>query len=214
MEKFHSKLHNEYESALESLGAETSNDGRNTADARSTPPLCHSCHIVRPLRSKHCRVSRKCVLVFDHYCPFLGNAIGLYNYKYFWGYIITHTLCVSGYIITCCLYLSRSGFDALVTFLMVWIGLNIIPGLGMGTYHAMLTRKNLTTNEYSNLFKYKYLQDDMGRYANPFDLGVMHNIYVRLFPSEEAYELPADRAVRMRKPRVEDELGLLNNNIV
>ena len=209
----HAKLHAGYETALEALGAETSNDGRNKADSSKVPPLCHSCHIVRPLRSKHCRVTRKCVLVFDHYCPFLGNAIGLYNYKFFWGYMINHTLCVVGYIITCCLYLSRSGFDALVAFLLVWIGLNIIPGLGMGAYHFTLTRRNLTTNEHSNLFKYKYLQDELGRYANPFDQGIMHNIYVRFFPSDEAYELPADKAARITKIKGRDEEGLLNSMV-
>jgi hypothetical protein len=29
-------------------------------------PLCHSCHVQRPLRAKHCRVCKTCVHVFDH----------------------------------------------------------------------------------------------------------------------------------------------------
>ena len=37
------------------------------------PQLCHSCHIARPFRSKHCKIARKCVLVFDHYCPFVDK---------------------------------------------------------------------------------------------------------------------------------------------
>lgn len=37
------------------------------------PLLCHTCHVARPLRSKHCRVSGKCVLLFDHYCPFVDK---------------------------------------------------------------------------------------------------------------------------------------------
>lgn len=43
--------------------------------------LCHSSHIARPLRSKHCRISRACVLVFDHHCPFVGATVGLYNVR-------------------------------------------------------------------------------------------------------------------------------------
>lgn len=44
--------------------------------------LCHSCHIAKPLRSKHCRITRACVLGFDHHCPFVGNTVGLYNVRY------------------------------------------------------------------------------------------------------------------------------------
>ena len=50
-------------------------------------PLCHSCHIVRPTRSKHCRVLNKCILLFDHHCPFVGTTIGLYNYRYFYAFV-------------------------------------------------------------------------------------------------------------------------------
>jgi palmitoyltransferase ZDHHC13/17 len=43
--------------------------------------LCHSCHIARPLRSKHCRITGTCVLAFDHHCPFVGATVGLYNVR-------------------------------------------------------------------------------------------------------------------------------------
>jgi hypothetical protein len=38
--------------------------------------LCVTCKIVRPLRAKHCGVTDRCVEVFDHYCPWVGNTIG------------------------------------------------------------------------------------------------------------------------------------------
>jgi len=63
------QLRIKYEDTLESLAK----DGceRNDADLS----LCHSCHIAKPLRSKHCRVLNKCVLLFDHHCPFVGKFI-------------------------------------------------------------------------------------------------------------------------------------------
>lgn len=45
--------------------------------------LCVSCKIVRPLGSKHCAVLNKCVLRFDHYCPWVGNTVGKGNLRDF-----------------------------------------------------------------------------------------------------------------------------------
>jgi hypothetical protein len=31
------------------------------------PKVCHTCHVCKPLRSKHCKVQRRCLNKFDHY---------------------------------------------------------------------------------------------------------------------------------------------------
>ncbi|RXN00080.1 Protein inturned [Acipenser ruthenus] len=41
--------------------------------------LCHTCHLVKPLRTKHCRVTNRCVEHFDHYCPYIYNDVGYRN---------------------------------------------------------------------------------------------------------------------------------------
>jgi hypothetical protein len=44
---------------------------------------CHTCKVYRPLRTSHCHNTGRCVVKFDHYCPLLGSAIGIKNYKYY-----------------------------------------------------------------------------------------------------------------------------------
>ena len=120
----------------------------------------------------------------------MGNCVGLYNYRYFYFYLVFHCIAVLGFIITCSKYLHRAGFDWITVLDMVYVGIFIIPGLGMLYFHTQLTLNNLTTNEQSNLWRYKYLQDEGGRYNNPFDKGKLNNFYTRIVsPGKATYTL-------------------------
>jgi len=66
---------------VESLGESLAANSLNSPAlwAGNWGQLCVGCRIVRPLRAKHCSVTDRCVQCFDHYCPWVGNAIGKGN---------------------------------------------------------------------------------------------------------------------------------------
>lgn len=169
-------------------------DGRSTPTYPSIPnapppiihpTLCHSCHIQRPVRAKHCRVRRRCVMAFDHYCPYVGNTIGLYNYRYFFVYCLSFTLSALEWQYVAFVYQSRHGRDWKLILAQIWFVPFILFGLAMVTYHTQLIHANLTTNEHMNYHRYEYFRqsDRPGVFVNPFDRGCLSNFVDRIFPT-------------------------------
>uniref|UniRef100_A0A6U0TF19 Palmitoyltransferase n=1 Tax=Pinguiococcus pyrenoidosus TaxID=172671 RepID=A0A6U0TF19_9STRA len=165
--------------ALERRYKEALDDIEALGDGSSQLNLCHTCHIVRPLRSKHCRVTRRCVRDFDHYCPFVQNTVGQGNYRYFFMYLITLQIGMDIWIYLAALKLYRGGWHWVV-------GLSLIAhfpfwsmSFGMCMYHVQLVLANLTTNEYSNRYRYDYLKDAAGGFFNPYNKGFLYNVLDR-----------------------------------
>jgi hypothetical protein len=50
----------QYDAVLDAIGNSCMDEGHE-------PSLCHTCHCCRTLRSKHCKIQRKCVEKFDHF---------------------------------------------------------------------------------------------------------------------------------------------------
>lgn len=45
---------------------------------------CHKCNDnFKPLRAHHDSVTGRCIVKFDHFCPWVGNAVGALNHKFF-----------------------------------------------------------------------------------------------------------------------------------
>ncbi|XP_056170182.1 probable protein S-acyltransferase 6 isoform X2 [Syzygium oleosum] len=140
---------------------------------------CDTCMLFRPRRCSHCSICDNCVERFDHHCPWVGQCIGLRNYRFFFMFVFSSTLLCIYIFGFCWVYIARimdgkqvSVWRALIkspasivliiyTFVSVWfVG-------GLTVLHLYLISKNQTT--YEN-FRYRF-----DRQTNPFNKGVLGN---------------------------------------
>ncbi|GAB9472296.1 Palmitoyltransferase [Globisporangium polare] len=158
----------------------TGDDGNSNSLDR---PLCHSCHVQRPLRSKHCRVCKTCIHQFDHHCPFVDNCVGRDNYVYFMAFVgmLAVNVALLEYVLY--LYWSLHGFRFLLLVGLVYFGVMLVPVAQLFGFHVYLTAKNLTTNEVMNSHRYQHMRTAQGKFQNPFDRGLVKNCAERCLPS-------------------------------
>ncbi|XP_060190385.1 probable protein S-acyltransferase 6 [Lycium barbarum] len=142
---------------------------------------CRSCNIYRPPRSCHCVVCDNCVEKFDHHCPWIGQCIGLRNYRLYVLLLVMATIYFVYIFAFACLRmhhqknvgngmgligLVRDCPETLVLACFSFASSCFVSGLTC--YHVYLIATNQTA--YEN-FRQLY-----GSTKIPFDKGVVNNI--------------------------------------
>lgn len=85
----------------------------------SATKLCLTCLHKRPLRGKHCAELNSCIAKFDHYCPFVLNAIGARNHAAFLGFLGSAVLSIGMELVACWRY-ARAQPDIVTEFTFHW----------------------------------------------------------------------------------------------
>ncbi|XP_066575862.1 palmitoyltransferase ZDHHC12 [Amia ocellicauda] len=130
--------------------------------------LCHTCHLLKPPRAKHCRVTDRCVEDFDHYCPYIYNSVGRRNRTFFLGFLASLSVSCWLGVLLCVDWFCVAGRSLLVGVGFVF---TVVIGLVSGTMACTclyLAALNVTTNE-------RAAQERRGSPA-PFDRGVLANL--------------------------------------
>ena len=68
-----------------------SNLSNNNSRSIRRCPHCHDNY--KPPRAHHDRITGRCIVKFDHFCPWVGNAVGALNHKFFGLFLLYTSLC-------------------------------------------------------------------------------------------------------------------------
>ncbi|KAG8368569.1 hypothetical protein BUALT_Bualt15G0059100 [Buddleja alternifolia] len=152
--------------------------------------LCPTCKIIRPVRSKHCAICKRCVEQFDHHCPWISNCVGKRNKRDF--------------VIFLCMGTSTALVGGVVALQRIWTSVPALPTEETWIHHVIFSypgftaflvmdaaifiataslllvqvtqiARNITTNEVANASRYGYLRGPDGRFRNPYNHGCWKN---------------------------------------
>ncbi|KAF0696627.1 Aste57867_12608 [Aphanomyces stellatus] len=158
------------------VGGDEEDDDERASTAAA---LCHTCRVVQPPRAKHCRVCNRCVFLFDHHCPFLGNCVGRNNYACF----VAFDMCMAIAAFGMPLLIFSSGYfsnahPSAATLACVFYTIVGALAAALFLFHLFLASRNLSTYE----FRHRH-RDGRVDAGVPKDKGWRRNCATKLYAS-------------------------------
>merc|ERR1711934_534229 len=124
---------------------------------------------LKPDRSHYCHITKRQVLRMDHFCPWVGNCIGFFNYRYFYLFLFyMWSGCMYGVGLTAwpfmqCMHTRRGGSvnpicasRSQITFaFIITISVGIAVGLLLAFHTYLVLTAQTTIEFYFNKFSGK-----------------------------------------------------------
>jgi len=151
---------------------------------------CQKENKYKPDRAHFCSAMNRNVLRMDHYCPWLVNCVGFYNYKYFFLFLLYTT--VTSNFVTCSLgHLMLQGYMNAGHTFFGWeiFGLSTVLTTVITPFflfHCRLISKNMTTIEYCESRR------DHTNGDSPYDINLLRNIKSALGSNPLYWLLPVE----------------------
>jgi len=143
---------------------------------------------LKPDRSHYCHITKRQVLRMDHFCPWVGNCIGFYNYRYFYLFLFyMWSGCMYGITITIhpfmtCLHAGRRNPNPIcmsrsqITFaFIITISVGCAVGLLLAFHTYLILTAQTTIEFYFNKFSGRARRHRAELFLNEFDLGRRKN---------------------------------------
>ena len=111
-----------------------------TETRKRNPFYCIKCSIWRPQRAHHCKTCLRCVLTFDHHCPWIANCVGYHNHKNFLQFLFYASL--GDGVAFCCLLVKTFEVDLNVVNYLKNAYPRGIPSGGLGVWDVMMLIKD------------------------------------------------------------------------